>query len=132
MHDCGGGGAVEGDPAGHFLVNNAQKNRQFVDQLYSLVPQDSNTVKALPLVMESTPDMSCYCLKSISVKRLSQQQYEIIKPILAYKETLAKSQNLAAVHFNPENILRRMKFKLAKENKEAQDANVPAGPKEVL
>jgi hypothetical protein len=122
----------EGDPAAHFLINNAQKNRRFVDQLYSLVPQDSNTVATLPLVMVFEPDMSCYCLKSISVKRLDQQQYEKIKPLLAYKEALAQSQNVAAVHFNPENILRRTKFNLVKETKETPDANTPVQSKEVL
>ena len=106
-------------------VNEAKIERQFIDQLYSLVPQDSNTVKAVPLIMKFKPDMSYYCLKNISVKRLDQEQYETIKAIQIYREEHIQSQSLAAVHFNPENILKRMNFRLAREEKAAADANTP-------
>ena len=67
--------------------------------------------------------MSYYCLKNISVKRLDRQQYEAIKSIQAYKINTLQSQSLAVVHFNPDNILKRMKFRWAIEDEEAADAN---------
>ena len=120
----------EGEPAGHLLVNNYNKEGQFRSQLYSLVPQDSNTVDSLPLVMEFKPDMSHYCLKEISVKRLEKEQYEKTKAMRVYKEDFTQSQSLAAVHFNPENILKRTNFRQAEEKKEAPDANAPVESEE--
>ncbi len=113
-----------GSPTGSFLVNKEEKEGQFVNQLYSLVPQDAETIEALPLIMEFKPDMSYFCLKSISVKRLGQGEYEQIKATQAYREELIESQSLAVVHFNPDNILRRMDFRLAAED--ANQVNIPA------
>ncbi len=114
-----------GNPTARFLVNGKEKERYFIEQLYSLVPQDSNTLDSLPVIMEFRPGMSCYCLSNISIKRVEQQEYERIKGIQAYKEDAIGSQNLAAVHFNPENILKRMNFKWAEQEPEVTDINTP-------
>jgi hypothetical protein len=115
-----------GSPARRLLVNKAEKENQLIGQLYSLIPQDSNTIDTLPLVMEFKPEMSYYCLKNISVKRLEQEQYDKIKPVQDYKEDFIQSQSLAPVHFNPENILKRMNFRQVKEDKEPADTNTPS------
>jgi hypothetical protein len=119
---------MEGNPTGYASVNEAQKNAEFVDRLYSLVPQDSNTLDAVPFIMEFKPDMSYYCLKNLSVKRLARDEYEKIKPLQVYEDDLIQSQSLAAVHFNPENILKRMNFRLAREEV-PEDANEPTESK---
>ena len=115
-----------GNPAARLLVNQAKKENQLIGQLYSLVPQDSNTIDTLPLVMEFKPDMSYYCLKNISVKRLDREQYDKIKAIRLYREDFVQSQSLAPVHFNPENILKRMNFRPVEEDKEPADINTPS------
>jgi hypothetical protein len=115
-----------GNPARRLLVDKAKKESLLIGQLYALVPADSNTIDTLPVVMEFKPDMSCYCLKNISVKRLEQEQYDKIKAIQAYKEDFIQSQSLAPVHFNPENILKRMRFRMVKEDKEPADVNAPS------
>ena len=114
-----------GNPAAQSLINGRKNNGRLIDQLYSLVPQDSNSIDSTPLVLEFKPDMSYYCLKNISVKRFEQEQYETIKAIQIYREEHIQSQSLAAVHFNPENILKRMDFRWAREEKAAADANTP-------
>ena len=118
-----------GNPAAQFLINQQKNNARLIAQLYSLVPQDGNTVDTATLKkdnpMEFKPDMSYYCLKNISVKRLDQEQYETIKAIQIYREEHIQSQSLAAVHFNPENILKRMSFRWAGEKMAAADANTP-------
>ncbi|KPL23116.1 MAG: hypothetical protein AMJ75_06710 [Phycisphaerae bacterium SM1_79] len=116
----------QGDPVAPFFLNDRKKQRQFVNQLYSLVPQDSNSVDDLPVVMEFKPDMSYYVIKNISIRRLWKEQYEQIKAQRLYQEDHVQSQSLAAVHFNPENILKRMDFRAAGADQQAQDANVPA------
>jgi len=118
----------KGKTAAPFFLNERKKQRRFVDQLYSLVPQDSNTVDTLPLIMEFKPDMSYYCLKNISVKRLVQEEYEKLKAMRLYREDHIQAQSLAAVHLNPENILKRMEFRLTGQDEEPEDANAPTEP----
>jgi hypothetical protein len=117
-----------GKPAAQFFLNERKNHRRFVEQLYSLVPQDSNTVDAFPLVIEFKPDLSLYCIKNISVKRITLQEYEKIKAVRLQREDYSQSESLAAVYFNPENILKRMNFRLVKAGEEPADANAPARP----
>jgi hypothetical protein len=117
-----------GNPARRLLINNAKNENQLIEQLYSLIPQDSNTIDTLPLVVEFKPELSFYCVKNLSVKRLDQEQYERTKSLQDYKEDLIQSQSLAPVHFNPDNILKRMNFKMVKEDKEQADTNTPSEP----
>jgi hypothetical protein len=116
----------QGNPGTLAFLNESQNNRLFVNQLYSLVPRDSNTVEGLPLAMEFKPDMSYYVIKDISVKRLYKEAYDSIKVMRLYREDHIQSQSLAAVHFNPENILKRMNFRSVEAEERPADANTPA------
>ncbi len=116
----------QGDPMKQSLLNNLEKERRFINRLCSLVPEGKETIETVPLVMEFKPDMSYYCVKDISVRRLERSEYERIKSMWAWKEDIAQSQSLAVVHFNPENILKRMNFRPLKEEGQAGDANTPA------
>ncbi len=118
----------EGNPARQLLVGRAETENKLINRFYSLIPQNSVTIDTLPLVIEFKPDMSYYCLKSLSVKCLDRQQYDKIKAAQDYQEDLIQSQSLAVVLFNPENILKRMKFRLVEEDKEQADINTPAEP----
>ncbi|MCJ7692556.1 MAG: hypothetical protein MUO22_03985, partial [Sedimentisphaerales bacterium] len=111
-------------------INEQKKQGRLIEKLYSLVPQDANTIDEKPVIMEFKPTMSYYCIKDISVKRINQQDYLKIKAVRAYKEYIVQSQSMAAVHFNPENILKRLNFKPAKQDEEISDANAPAEPEE--
>ncbi len=112
-----------GNPAAQFFLNEQKNHSRFVEQLYSLVPQDSNTVDAVPLVIEFKPDMSFYCIKNISVKRLTLQEYEKVKAMQLQRDDYIQSESLSAVHFNPQNILKRMNFRPAEADEEPPDAN---------
>ena len=116
----------EGKPAAQFFLSDRKKHHRFIDQLYSLLPQDSNTVDTVPLIMEFKPNMSYYCVKNISVKRLGQEEYEGLKAMRLYREDHTQTQSMAAVYLNPENILKRMNFRLAGTDEEPEDANAPA------
>ena len=105
-----------GNPVEQLSVDMVIKEGQFISQLYSLVPQDTNSLDTVPLIMEFKPDMSYYVIKNIMVKRLEQKQYEKFKALQAYREDIIQSQSMAAVHFNPENILKRMNFRWAQED----------------
>ena len=115
----------QGNPAGAFYLRDSERNKQFVDQLYSLVPRDKTTSDALPMVVEFKPDMSYYAVKSISVKRLWKEDYEKAKVARLYDEDYIRSQSLGAVHFNPENILKRLKVRWAEADEKPADVNTP-------
>jgi len=116
----------QGNPAGAFFLNENQSNRRFVNQLHSLVPAGSETGKNLPLVLEIKHQMSYYAVKNISVKRLWKEGYEKVKAERLYKEDIIRSQSLAVVHFNPENIIKRVDLKWTRVDEEPADANTPA------
>ena len=111
---------------GRFLLNDVEKQRRLIDMFYSLVPQGKETIETLPLVVEFKPNMSYYCIKDISVKRLEQSEYEKAKSAWAWNEDIAQFQSLAVVHFNPGNILKRMNFRPLREEGQTADANRPA------
>jgi hypothetical protein len=116
----------QGNPAGAFFLNENKSNRLFVDQLYSLVPADSDTAKDLPLVLEVKPEMSYYAIRNISVKRLWEEGYEKIKVERLYREDMIRSQSLALVHFNPENIMKRVDLEWTRIDEESEDAETQA------
>jgi len=92
-------------------VKQAQIQRMFIGKIYQLVNKHDNRLVNGPVIMEFMPHMSYYCIKWVEIKRLEQKMYEKIKAMRVYKEDIVQSQNLAAVHFNPENILKRMNFR---------------------
>jgi len=112
-----------GNPTAQFFTGDViQQRGQFIEQLYSLVPQDSNTVDSVPLIMKFKPYMSFYVIKDISLERLDEMEYERLKTTRLYREDYVQLQSMAAVFLNPENILKRMKFKVAEDIKPV-DAN---------
>jgi hypothetical protein len=112
-----------GRPAMAMRLNDAWINKRFVDKLYGLVPADSNTVEALPVVMEYRPDLKYYVIKDISIKRLWKEKYEQMKKQEIAIREHALSQSLAAVCFSPENVLKRVNFKLIKTEDETTDVD---------
>jgi hypothetical protein len=115
----------EGNPLAEFIINENKKQNLLVDMLYSLVPEDANCLDTVPFILEYKPDMSFYVIKNLTVKRVNQAEYDRFKAPLAFGEDTVRSQSLAAVHFNPENILTRMKFLSAEQEQEEADVNEP-------
>jgi hypothetical protein len=114
------------NPISSLLHREAEARKQFVDLLYSLVPSESDSAE-VPLIIEFKPNMSYYVIRSISIQHLDQQEYEKIKAMRLSTEDYIQSQSLAAVYFNPENILKRMKFRSVEQSK---DQGRVSGPSE--
>ena len=114
-----------GRPAMALRLNDIKNNKRYIDKLYSLVPPDSNTVEALPVVMEYKPDLKYLVIKDISIKRIWKEKYAEMKKESLFRQENAQSQSLAVVHFNPANILKRVHFKLIETRQETADANEP-------
>ncbi len=105
-------------------VNEAEIQSRFIEKLYSLVPRNISIVKNLPLAMEFNPQMCFYIIKDILVKRLGLEEYEKMKAVRFFSGDQAQSQTMAAVHFNPENIVKRMKFQPAKQDQTQAESDV--------
>jgi hypothetical protein len=112
---------TQGDPAGQLRLHDIDRNKRIADQLYSLVPRDKTASDDVPLVVEVKPEMSFYAIKNISVKRLWKEDYEQGKVKRFSDEDYARSQSLSAVHFNPENILKRLNIRWARTDDESAD-----------
>ena len=112
-----------GNPAAATIASETRVEKQLVDRFYSLVPDNADTAPNLPQVIEFKPSQSFYAVKNITVRWLNQQQYESMKGMLLQQEDFMQTQNLAAVHFNPANILKRMNFRLARPEESAQKAD---------
>ena len=115
----------QGRPAMGLRLNEIKNNKRYADQLYSLVPADSNTVEELPVMMEYKPDLKVLVIKDISIKRMWKEQYDQVKAMSTFRQENGQSQSLAAVHFNPANILKRVNFELVETEQDTADANEP-------
>ena len=119
----------DSNPAAKYFAIERKRGSLLLERFYSLIPSDSNSVEALPLVMEFKPDICFFCIKDIEIKRIWKEDYDKIKAMRLYTDDKVESQSLAAIHFNPENILKRMKFRLVRA-KESTDTNAPTGSEE--
>ena len=59
-------------------------------------------------------------------KDCTKEGYEEAKVTRSYKEDYIRSQSLAAVHFNPENIFKRLNLKWAQADEESEDVETQA------
>jgi hypothetical protein len=121
---------VGNSPAAPIVLNQARTGGQFIDRLYSLVPAKSNTPPQLPLIVEFKPNQCYYVVKSLSVQRLTQEDFQKMKGMLVRREEYSQVENLAAVHFSPENILKRMNFKFAHPTDESGEGETKQKSKE--
>ena len=101
-------------PASQIVLNQAKGEGQFIEKLLSLIPPKGDAPSQLPLLVEFKPSQSYYVLKSLSLQRLTQEDFQKMKGMTVRREEYNQIENLAPVHFNPANILQRMNFRFAK------------------
>jgi len=104
----------------------AEAESALSDKLYALIPPDSNSLAEVPQVVASQSDSSYYCIKALSVQRLSQQAFDKDKAQQIYGETNISAQSLSVVHFHPENILKRLDFQQEPSDDEDTPQNADA------
>jgi len=116
----------EGTAFASSLIDNAKQERKLLNKFYSLIPADANSLETVPLIMEFKPHSCYYVIKNISVKRLEENQFNAMKASLAMREEGADLQNLSAVYFNPDNILKRNNFRYVESEQIEPEPNSPA------
>ncbi len=113
---------VANNPGAERFVNEARVESQFVDRLCALAPAEDDAAPKLPAILEFKPDQSYYVLKNLSIERLDREQFQRMKGMLLRQEDYSQAQSLAVVHLNPENILKRMNLRLARQADEPAEA----------
>ena len=109
------------------LINGAKREGMLVDKLYALVPEDSNTLAKPGTIVEYKPGMCYYCLESMTIHRLYQEGFDMAKAAEVVRDEFVDSQALAFIHYNPKNIVKRMKFVEIQERQDVAGPNsVPA------
>jgi hypothetical protein len=118
---------VSNNPAAAVILNEAQAEGQFANRLYTLAAAADDTTPVPPQVLEFKPNQSFYVLKSLSREHLTREDFQRMKAMVLRQEEHNQIQNLAVVHLNPENILKRMSFEFVKQAEEpaAEDAQKP-------
>ncbi|MHC4756047.1 MAG: hypothetical protein ACYTBP_12990 [Planctomycetota bacterium] len=115
----------QGNPGASLLLESGNIERLRREKLYSLIPADKTTIPDLPVVVEFKPNMSYYVIKEITIGRLDQKNYETTKSMIAFlSQDRVQSQSMAAVYLNPDNILKRMKFKDVRQQNEKNEAAI--------
>jgi hypothetical protein len=114
-----------GSPDANLAVSAVEREAMLRGTLYSLVPPDSNSLDAVPHVLEFKPDLGYYVIKTLVVRRINRDEYEAAMVRQSYRTDFVQSQSLAPVHYNPENVVKRMKFRPARQDTEPSDANMP-------
>ena len=125
----------EGDPMIRELLSRAKVEGMLINKFYALLPDDVNDLNTPGSIVEFKPRKCYYCLNNLTIHRLYQDQFDKIKASDVMRGVFAEAQVLAATQYGPENILKRMKFELVREQGEAarpgapvQEANSPSGP----
>ncbi|MGD1043447.1 MAG: hypothetical protein ABR913_10370 [Sedimentisphaerales bacterium] len=117
----------EGNPMARVLINGAKREGMLVDKLYALVPEDSNTLAKPGTIVEYKAGMCYYCLESMTIHRLYQEGFDMTKAAEVVRDEFVDSQALAVIHYNPKNIVKRMKFVEIQERQDVAGPNsVPA------
>ncbi|MBN1125052.1 MAG: hypothetical protein JXA82_08590 [Sedimentisphaerales bacterium] len=93
---------------------------KLLERLIPLIPAGQTEAKALNKVLEFEPSRIVYAVKSVTRKPVARQDYIKAKPLASYQIDAAIADTLAVVHFNPENVLKRMEFKVVGEEEAAK------------
>jgi hypothetical protein len=100
----------EGNPMARVLIDETKREGTLVDKLYALVPEDSNTLAGPGAIVEYKPGMCYYCLESMIIHRLYQEEFDMTKAAEVVRNEFIDSQALGFVYYNPKDIVKRMKF----------------------
>jgi hypothetical protein len=115
---------LAGMPGAQIRLNGARAEQALLNEIYSLVPADSNSLKSGPAIVEFKGDISFLVVKDVVIDRINQAQFSEAKPMLLFGEENSRAQALAFVYYNPENISERLNFRWAQAAEETESADV--------
>ncbi len=105
------------------LLQGIKLDQMFSDLLYGLIPEDETKVTNLGDPVEFKPAMSYFCIRDLAINRLWKENFARLRPVTAHELDKIQAQSLSAVHYNPENIVKRMRWRWVPQDDETADAN---------
>lgn len=103
-----------------YMNKSLATNRLLQDKLYDLIPVNETEAKNIRAIVESATDGACLVVKDVSRSQVTTEAYEKNKIVAAYSLDTTRSDNLALIHFSPDNIIERMGFEWTKKNSESK------------
>ncbi len=96
-------------------------------ELINIFYQKSLDIQAakeeLPLIIDFEPQLSCYAVKNLTCDFGTIEEYEAVRPELAFQQDYVISQSMAIEHFMPDNVMRRLNFRPAQTPEKSADSN---------
>jgi hypothetical protein len=117
---------AEGNPLARMLLNRTKGEAMLIDKFYAVVPADSNTLAKPGAIIEFKPGISYYCLENVTIHRLYQEVFDMVKAGGIVRDEFTEAQSLAFVQYNPGNILKRMNYVQLQERQEVNEPNSSA------
>jgi hypothetical protein len=117
-------------PASQIIMNQAQTEGRFVNGLYALIPDKATAPAQMPLIVEFKPNQAFYVLKTLTMQRLTQEEFQKMKGMLVRREEYSQIESLAAVYFSPESVIKRTNFRFANPAKESAEDETQQQSKE--
>jgi len=77
----------------------------------------------LPLIIDFGPQLSCYAVKNLTCGFGTIEEYESVRPELAFQQDYVISQSMAIEHFMPDNVMRRLNLRPAQTPEKSADSN---------
>ncbi|MCD4830483.1 MAG: hypothetical protein K8R02_01595 [Anaerohalosphaeraceae bacterium] len=117
-------------PMPELYMSQIQQYNRFVDIAESEFGPGQEKPRTLPLMIEYKPFKVYYCMKDMTREYGSVDYYNQIRGTIAYKQDAMTVQALIFDHYMPENINKRMNFRIAQQpsdSNESADVNDSAG-----
>jgi hypothetical protein len=110
-------------PFGPASLQTLIQNKLQADRFYDLLPKGKTEALDIRSIVPFKPAAVYYVVKDISRTSVTRQEYQQKKSFTAFDLDMTAADSLSIVHFMPENILKRMNYRLAKneENTESDD-----------
>lgn len=115
----------ENNAVSRLIMLAVELETMFLEQLCSLVPAEVSSISEPNEPIEFKSATSYFCIKDLRINRVWKEGFESTKPLEARKLDKVQAQSLSIVHFDPNNIERRMGFRWAVQEADETDANEP-------
>ena len=101
------------NPNAQMFIRNHVETKMLLDKLYSLLPAGRTEAVNITSVVQFKPGASYYVLKDVSRTAVTTADYYEKKGQTAFMLDAGRSESLAMVHFGPENIFKRTRYRVA-------------------
>jgi len=104
------------DPGRESWAGMYQQQKELIDKLYDIIPDNQAIATNLPQIVEQKAGMTFYILKTLGQTLVTKEQFDKLKPQLAIMNDLVTSQSLGLDMLMPNHIIKRLNFKWDQEN----------------